>query len=45
MSSKPYYNTTAGGLGKSATFSTPIAECLKPGEELGQTTDKFYKPE
>jgi len=45
MSSKPYYNTTSGGLGKNATFSTPITECLKPGEELGQTTDKFYKPE
>jgi len=33
------------GFGKNATFSTPIDACLKGGTNLGQTTDKYYKPE
>ena len=46
FSSKPYYNTTSGPThGRDATFTTPISECLKGGEDLGRTTDKFYKPE
>lgn len=45
MSSAPYYNRTVGGMGRDATFTTPISECLKSGNDLGQTTDKFYQPE
>ena len=45
-SSKPYYGVTGKeGLGKDTTFTTPVTDCLKPGNELGQTTDKYYKPE